>query len=110
MCQNYVLLDLHLRDDVYVIICILYTDTVSYRNEKNGSHFIQDIVEIFNQHAHQDDVEELFRKAKPRCLARQTSICRHQPWYVFFIFDWIFDVNVHFSLLFSIVISSIAYQ
>ncbi|XP_073693401.1 caspase-23 [Garra rufa] len=37
-------------------------DTVSYRNENTGSHFIQDIVEIFNQHAHQDDIEELFRK------------------------------------------------
>uniref|UniRef100_A0A671LIN9 Caspase-1-like n=1 Tax=Sinocyclocheilus anshuiensis TaxID=1608454 RepID=A0A671LIN9_9TELE len=37
-------------------------DTVSYRNKGNGSHFIQDIVEIFNQHAHQDDIEELFRK------------------------------------------------
>uniref|UniRef100_A0A673HME0 Caspase 23, apoptosis-related cysteine peptidase n=1 Tax=Sinocyclocheilus rhinocerous TaxID=307959 RepID=A0A673HME0_9TELE len=37
-------------------------DTVSYRNKENGSHFIQDIVEIFNQHAHQDDIEELFRK------------------------------------------------
>ncbi|KAI4879380.1 hypothetical protein NFI96_019455 [Prochilodus magdalenae] len=37
-------------------------DTVSYRSEKTGSDFIQDIVEIFNQHAHQDDIEELFRK------------------------------------------------
>lgn len=37
-------------------------DTLSYRNENNGSHFIQDIVEIFNQHAHQDHIEELFRK------------------------------------------------
>lgn len=37
-------------------------DTVSYRNEEKGSHFIQDIVEIFNRHAHQDDIEELFRK------------------------------------------------
>ncbi|XP_052458500.1 caspase-23 [Carassius gibelio] len=37
-------------------------DTVSYRNKKKGSDFIQDIVEIFNQHAHQDDIEELFRK------------------------------------------------
>ncbi|XP_043100059.1 caspase-1-like isoform X3 [Puntigrus tetrazona] len=37
-------------------------DTVSYRNEKKGSNFIQDTVEIFNQYAHQDDIEELFRK------------------------------------------------
>ncbi|XP_026122530.1 caspase-1-like isoform X1 [Carassius auratus] len=37
-------------------------DTVSYRNQERGSHFIQNIVEIFNQDAHQDDIEELFRK------------------------------------------------
>uniref|UniRef100_A0A8C1CV67 Caspase 23, apoptosis-related cysteine peptidase n=1 Tax=Cyprinus carpio carpio TaxID=630221 RepID=A0A8C1CV67_CYPCA len=37
-------------------------DTVSYRNQESGSHFIQDIVEIFNQHAHQDHIEKLFRK------------------------------------------------
>ncbi|KTF89075.1 hypothetical protein cypCar_00028134 [Cyprinus carpio] len=49
-------------------------DTVSYRDKEKGSDFIQDTVEIFNQHAHQDDIEELFRKAKSHCLARQTSI------------------------------------
>lgn len=37
-------------------------DTVSYRNKEKGSHFIQDLVEIFNLHAHEDDIEELFRK------------------------------------------------
>ncbi|XP_036453651.1 caspase-23 [Colossoma macropomum] len=37
-------------------------DTVSYRDKKKGSCFIQDIVEIFNQYAHQDHIEELFRK------------------------------------------------
>nr|XP_055053283.1 caspase-23 isoform X1 [Misgurnus anguillicaudatus] len=37
-------------------------DTVSYRSKENGSHFIQDIVEIFNQHSHQEHIEELFRK------------------------------------------------
>ncbi|XP_042583014.1 caspase a-like [Cyprinus carpio] len=37
-------------------------DTVSYRDKEKGSDFIQDTVEIFNQHAHQDDIEELFRK------------------------------------------------
>ncbi|RXN03146.1 caspase-1-like isoform X1 [Labeo rohita] len=38
-------------------------DTVSYRNPKTGSDFFQDIVEIFNKHAHEDHIEELFRKA-----------------------------------------------
>ncbi|XP_050958065.1 caspase a-like, partial [Labeo rohita] len=37
-------------------------DTVSYRNPKTGSDFFQDIVEIFNKHAHEDHIEELFRK------------------------------------------------
>ncbi|XP_067301760.1 caspase-23 [Pseudorasbora parva] len=37
-------------------------DTVSYRNIETGSHFIQDIVEIFNEHACEDHIEELFRK------------------------------------------------
>lgn len=37
-------------------------DTVSYRNTEKGSNFIQDIVEIFNEHACQDHIEELFRK------------------------------------------------
>ncbi|KAK7176940.1 hypothetical protein R3I93_001011 [Phoxinus phoxinus] len=37
-------------------------DTVCYRNKQKGSHFIQDIVEIFNEHACQDHMEELFRK------------------------------------------------
>ncbi|XP_030635107.1 caspase-4-like [Chanos chanos] len=37
-------------------------DTVSYRTEERGSDFIQDVVEIFNHHAHENDIEELFRK------------------------------------------------
>ncbi|XDV18906.1 hypothetical protein PO909_024504 [Leuciscus waleckii] len=37
-------------------------DTVSYRNTEKGSHFFQVIVEIFNEHACQDDIMELFRK------------------------------------------------
>ncbi|KTF84182.1 hypothetical protein cypCar_00035863 [Cyprinus carpio] len=38
-------------------------DTISIRNPQRGSDFIQDIVEIFNKHAHEDHIEELFRKA-----------------------------------------------
>ncbi|KAF4097166.1 hypothetical protein G5714_021174 [Onychostoma macrolepis] len=37
-------------------------DTVSYRSPQRGSDFFQDIVEIFNAHAHEDHIEELFRK------------------------------------------------
>ncbi|XP_066536414.1 caspase-23 [Hoplias malabaricus] len=37
-------------------------DTVSYRDPEKGSCFIQDIVQIFNEYACQDDIEELFRK------------------------------------------------
>ncbi|KAF4119181.1 hypothetical protein G5714_001232 [Onychostoma macrolepis] len=32
------------------------------RNPQIGSVFIQDLVEVFNKHAHEDHVEELFRK------------------------------------------------
>ncbi|RXN03145.1 caspase-1-like isoform X1 [Labeo rohita] len=38
-------------------------DTVSYRDPEKGSDFFQDMVEIFNKHAHEDHIEELFRKA-----------------------------------------------
>uniref|UniRef100_A0A8C1YYU5 Uncharacterized protein n=1 Tax=Cyprinus carpio TaxID=7962 RepID=A0A8C1YYU5_CYPCA len=37
-------------------------NTISIRNPQRGSDFIQDIVEIFNKHAHEDHIEELFRK------------------------------------------------
>lgn len=46
------------------IFSTLYTETLSYRNKEKGSNFIQDVVKIFHQHAHQDHIEELFRKAK----------------------------------------------
>ncbi|XP_048051494.1 caspase a-like [Megalobrama amblycephala] len=36
-------------------------DTVSYRTE-SGSDFFKDIVEVFNQHACEDEILELFRK------------------------------------------------
>ncbi|XP_062849647.1 caspase a-like [Trichomycterus rosablanca] len=37
-------------------------DTVSIRNTGSGSIFIQSLVKIFNEHAHEDDIMELFRK------------------------------------------------
>ncbi|XP_062849645.1 caspase a-like [Trichomycterus rosablanca] len=37
-------------------------DTVSSRNPASGSIFIQSLVKIFNEHAHEDDIMELFRK------------------------------------------------
>ncbi|XP_076829027.1 caspase-23 isoform X2 [Brachyhypopomus gauderio] len=37
-------------------------DTVSWRNPETGSVFIQSLVKIFNEHAHEDDIMELFRK------------------------------------------------
>ncbi|XP_043079590.1 caspase a-like isoform X2 [Puntigrus tetrazona] len=37
-------------------------DTPSFRNISLGSHFFRDIVEVFNNHAHEDHIEELFRK------------------------------------------------
>ncbi|XP_047673264.1 caspase-23 isoform X1 [Tachysurus fulvidraco] len=37
-------------------------DTVSMRNTGTGSVFIQNLVKIFNDHCHEDDIMELFRK------------------------------------------------
>ncbi|MCJ8731493.1 hypothetical protein PDJAM_G00200340 [Pangasius djambal] len=37
-------------------------DTVSIRNTGSGSLFIQSLVKIFSEHAHEDDIVELFRK------------------------------------------------
>ncbi|XP_060730591.1 caspase-23 [Tachysurus vachellii] len=37
-------------------------DTVSMRNTGTGSVFIQNLVKIFNDHCHEDDIVELFRK------------------------------------------------
>lgn len=37
-------------------------DTISYRHQTCGSFLIQYVVEEFNAHAHEDDIEELFRK------------------------------------------------
>ncbi|KAF5905427.1 caspase-4-like isoform X1, partial [Clarias magur] len=37
-------------------------DTVSIRNTGTGSIFIQSLVKIFTEHAHEDDIVEMFRK------------------------------------------------
>ncbi|XP_030635105.1 caspase-1-like [Chanos chanos] len=37
-------------------------NTVSYRHPRRGSAFFQEVVEIFYNHAHKNDIEELFRK------------------------------------------------
>lgn len=37
-------------------------ECVSYRQREHGSFLIQFIVDVFNKHAHKDDIEELFRK------------------------------------------------
>ncbi|KAK0150486.1 Caspase-1 [Merluccius polli] len=49
------------KDFIWLLSCT--ADTVSYRHTVDGSFLIQYIVEIFNNHAHKDHIEELFRKA-----------------------------------------------
>ncbi|CAL8375165.1 unnamed protein product, partial [Gadus morhua 'NCC'] len=49
------------KDFVSLLSCT--ADTVSYRHPQHGSFFIQYIVDIFNRHAREDHIVELFRKA-----------------------------------------------
>ncbi|CAL8375611.1 unnamed protein product [Gadus morhua 'NCC'] len=52
------------KDMVSLLSCT--ADTVSYRHSRQGSFFIQHLVEIFNRHAHGDHIDELFRKVLKR--------------------------------------------
>ncbi|KAG7215603.1 hypothetical protein INR49_022129 [Caranx melampygus] len=52
------------KDFISLLSCT--PDTVSYRHRDQGSLLIQYIVDIFNNHAHEDDIEELFRKVMQR--------------------------------------------
>ncbi|XP_062372908.1 caspase-23 [Sardina pilchardus] len=50
------------REKDFICLRSCTPDTVSYRNPKTGSVFIQTIVKTLNEHAHEDHIEELFRK------------------------------------------------
>ncbi|XP_045075859.1 caspase a-like isoform X2 [Coregonus clupeaformis] len=52
------------KDFISLLSCT--PDTVSYRNQKMGSLFVQHIMETFNTYAHNDQIEELFRKVMGR--------------------------------------------
>ncbi|CAL8332845.1 unnamed protein product [Boreogadus saida] len=52
------------KDMVSLLSCT--ADTVSYRHKSQGSFFIQHLVEIFKRHAHEDHIDELFRKVLKR--------------------------------------------
>ncbi|CAL8349678.1 unnamed protein product [Arctogadus glacialis] len=52
------------KDMVSLLSCT--ADTVSYRHKSQGSFLIQHIVEIFKRHAHEDHIDELFRKVLKR--------------------------------------------
>ncbi|CAL8353550.1 unnamed protein product [Lota lota] len=52
------------KDLISLLSCT--ADTVSYRHPQKGSFFIKYIVEIFKTHAHEDHVEELFRRVMKR--------------------------------------------
>ncbi|XP_049335039.1 caspase a-like [Astyanax mexicanus] len=47
------------KDFVTLFLCT--PDNVSYRNEKYGSYLIGFLVEVFNENAHKEHIEELFR-------------------------------------------------
>ncbi|XP_048092349.1 caspase-23 isoform X2 [Alosa alosa] len=50
------------REKDFICLRSCTPDTVSYRNTKTGSVFIQTVVQTLNEHAHEDHIEELFRK------------------------------------------------
>ncbi|XP_059930350.1 caspase a-like isoform X6 [Gadus macrocephalus] len=52
------------KDMVSLLSCT--ADTVSYRHSRQGSFLIQHLVEIFKRHAHEDHIDELFRKVLKR--------------------------------------------
>uniref|UniRef100_A0A8C4Z668 Caspase-1 n=1 Tax=Gadus morhua TaxID=8049 RepID=A0A8C4Z668_GADMO len=52
------------KDMVSLLSCT--ADTVSYRHSQKGSFLIQHLVEIFKHHAHEDHIDELFRKVLKR--------------------------------------------
>lgn len=52
---------IHLEKD-FIALLSSTPDTVSYRSKSEGSFMIQFIVRVFNDYAHQDAIEELFRR------------------------------------------------
>ncbi|XP_063762631.1 caspase a-like isoform X1 [Eleginops maclovinus] len=54
-------------------------DTVSYRERENGSILIQYFVEVLSAFAHEDDIEELFRKIMQRFEDFSVNSKRQMP-------------------------------
>ncbi|XP_051720693.1 caspase a [Ctenopharyngodon idella] len=48
------------KDFISLMSCT--PDTKSYRHVQNGTFYVQLIVDVFTKHAHEDHIEELFRK------------------------------------------------
>lgn len=47
------------------------TETKSYRHVQNGTFYVQYIVDVFTKYAHEDHIEELFRKVNHMLLQEQ---------------------------------------
>uniref|UniRef100_A0AAY4BVW4 Uncharacterized protein n=1 Tax=Denticeps clupeoides TaxID=299321 RepID=A0AAY4BVW4_9TELE len=52
------------KDFISLLSCT--PDKKSYRHVEHGTFFVKWLTEVFNQHAHEDHVEELFRKVMKR--------------------------------------------
>ncbi|ROL41355.1 Caspase-1 [Anabarilius grahami] len=52
------------KDFISLMSCT--PDTKSYRHVQNGTFYVQLIVDVFTKHAHEDHIEELFRKVLRR--------------------------------------------
>lgn len=65
------------KDSIYFLSCT--PDTVSYRDPVSGSLLIQILVEQLNKFAHEDDIEEVFRKVMHRFEELPISNKRQMP-------------------------------
>uniref|UniRef100_A0A3B1IL24 Caspase a n=1 Tax=Astyanax mexicanus TaxID=7994 RepID=A0A3B1IL24_ASTMX len=59
------------EDTSHRIKLLCSTDNVSYRNVEKGSYLIGFLVEVFNENAHKEHIEELFRLVRPAALHHQ---------------------------------------
>lgn len=58
------------KDFIALLSCT--PDTVSYRDRLKGSFLIQFIIEVFNNFAHEDDIEVLFKKVRRQFVKDET--------------------------------------
>uniref|UniRef100_A0A3Q3GX54 Caspase a n=2 Tax=Kryptolebias marmoratus TaxID=37003 RepID=A0A3Q3GX54_KRYMA len=67
------------REKDFIPLLSSTPDAVSYRHPQNGSLLIQDIVNIFDADAHQEHIQELFRKVMQHFETVNMRSCLQMP-------------------------------